>query len=200
MCLSGHDASSPLPQFCINFANEKLQQFFLKFVFKAEEDLYSEEGVRWTRIEYQDNQGCIDLIEKIPTGILRILDETCKKPASAASGSDEGFCTAVAETHRRNDFVMDPRGAGYKKWLSSQAFAVRHFAGDVCYFGEGFCEKNNDTLHTDFTDQAQGPLCPYPVPPAAHHCLPCTPSLPSSPDVGRSTPHPVPPLQDDDWR
>lgn len=51
-------------QLCINFANEKLQQFFLKFIFKAEEDLYREEAVSWTRIEYQDNQGCIDLIEK----------------------------------------------------------------------------------------------------------------------------------------
>ncbi len=39
-------------QLCINFANEKLQQFFLKFIFKAEEDLYREECVSWTRIEY----------------------------------------------------------------------------------------------------------------------------------------------------
>ena len=42
-------------QLCFNFANEKLQQFFLKFIFKAEEDLYTFENVSWTRIEYQDN-------------------------------------------------------------------------------------------------------------------------------------------------
>ena len=29
---------------------------------------------------------------------------------------------------------------------------MRHFAGDVCYVGSGFCDKNNDTLHTDFAD------------------------------------------------
>ncbi len=44
------------PQLCINFANEKLHQFFLRFVFKAEEELYKSEAVAWTRIEYQDNQ------------------------------------------------------------------------------------------------------------------------------------------------
>jgi len=42
---------------------------------QAEEDLYKDECVQWTRIEYQDNQGCIDLIEKSPTGIMRLLDE-----------------------------------------------------------------------------------------------------------------------------
>lgn len=115
--------------------------------------MYRDEAVVWTRIEYQDNQGCIDLIEKSPNGIMRILDETCKKPSSAASGGDQGFCSSVAELHKRNDFFLDPRGAGYKHWLTSQAFAIRHFAGDVCYYGEGFCDKNNDTLHTDFTDQ-----------------------------------------------
>ena len=137
-------------QLCINFANEKLQQFFLRFVFKAEEDLYKSEAVPWTKIEYQDNQGCIDLIEKQPTGVMRILDETCKKPGAAASGGDKGFCQAVADTHRRNDFFMDARGAGQKNYRADEAFAIRHFAGDVCYVGAGFCEKNNDTLHSDF--------------------------------------------------
>ena len=141
-------AINTFEQLCINFANEKLQQFFLKFIFKAEEDLYKEECVSWTRIEYQDNQGCIDLIEKSPTGIMRILDETCKKPNSG----DKNFCESVDQTHRRNDFFMEPRAAGHKQYHNSEAFVVRHFAGDVCYFGEGFCEKNNDTLHSDFAD------------------------------------------------
>ena len=55
-------------QLCINFANEKLQQFFLIFIFKAEETLYTEEELSWTRIEYSDNQGAIDLVEKAPSG------------------------------------------------------------------------------------------------------------------------------------
>ena len=136
-------------QLCINFANEKLQQFFLRFIFKAEESLYYEECVQWTSIEYQDNQGCIDLIEKSPTGIMRLLDEVCKKP----NGSDREFCEAVDHTHKRNDFFMEPRALGRREDTSKDAFVVRHFAGDVCYRGSGFLDKNNDTLHLDFTSR-----------------------------------------------
>ena len=68
-------ATNSFEQLCINFANEKLQQFFLTFVFHAEEALYAAEQLRWTRIEYQDNQGCIELLERAPTGLLRLLDE-----------------------------------------------------------------------------------------------------------------------------
>ena len=45
----------------------------------------------WTKIEYQDNQGCIDLIEKTPTGIMRILDEQCKKPGQDAVKADKAL-------------------------------------------------------------------------------------------------------------
>ena len=143
-------AINTFEQLCINFANEKLHQFFLKFVFKAEEDLYASEAVSWTKIEYQDNQGCIDLIEKSPTGIMRLLDEKCKQPGSDAEKKDKAFCTAVDETHRRNDFFMDARTAGRREFRTDEAFAVRHFAGDVCYVGANFVDKNNDTLHNDF--------------------------------------------------
>ena len=64
-------------QLCINFANEKLQQFFLIFIFKAEETLYTEEELEWTRIEYSDNQGAIDLVEKSPSG------KACLEPGAA---------------------------------------------------------------------------------------------------------------------
>ena len=127
-----------------------MHQFFLKFVFKADEDLYDYEAVSWTKIEYQDNQGCIDLIEKSPTGIMRLLDEKCKQPGSDAEKKDKAFCTAVDETHRRNDFFMDARTAGRREFRTDEAFAVRHFAGDVCYVGANFVDKNNDTLHNDF--------------------------------------------------
>ena len=141
-------------QLCINFANEKLQQFFLRFVFKGEEALYEAEGVAWSKIEYQDNQGCIDLIEKTPTGVLRLLDETCKKPGA----TDKNFGDAVSTTHKSNEFFMEPRacGANYRQHRADEAFAVRHFAGDVCYAVAGFADKNNDTLHADLVGEVRG--------------------------------------------
>ena len=114
----------------------------------AEETIYEEEGVAWTRIEYQDNQGCIDLIEKTPSGIMRLLDEACKKP----NFSDRQLGESLASTHKRCDFYLEPRAAGHKAFRHDEAFVVRHFAGNVCYQVDGFLSKNNDTLGDDFLE------------------------------------------------
>ena len=86
-------------QLCINFANEKLHQFFLKFVFKMEEQIYKEEAIAGIKIDYSDNQPCIDLIERPPMGIFKLLDSMCKTPKA----TDNKFCTsiydAVSYTH-----------------------------------------------------------------------------------------------------
>ena len=67
-------------QLCINFANERLHQFFLRYVFKMEAALYVEECISGVAIEYADNQPTLDLIDKPPLGLFRLLDSTCKTP------------------------------------------------------------------------------------------------------------------------
>ncbi|GFW07635.1 unconventional myosin-Vb [Trichonephila clavipes] len=64
-------------QFCINYANEKLQQQFNMHVFKLEQEEYVREQIEWKLIDFYDNQPCIDLIES-KLGILDLLDEECK--------------------------------------------------------------------------------------------------------------------------
>ena len=65
-------------QFCINFANEKLQQQFTQHVFKLEQDEYVKEEINWSFIDFYDNAPCIDLIENSKTGIIAMLDEECR--------------------------------------------------------------------------------------------------------------------------
>ncbi len=50
-------------QLCINFANEKLQQFFTNHVFKLEIELYKREEIDHSSITFTDNGNVIDLIE-----------------------------------------------------------------------------------------------------------------------------------------
>lgn len=64
-------------QFCINYANEKLQQQFNQHVFKLEQEEYIKEEIEWKMIDFYDNQPCIDLIES-KLGILDLLDEECR--------------------------------------------------------------------------------------------------------------------------
>ncbi|KAL2753928.1 hypothetical protein ACRALDRAFT_1062893 [Sodiomyces alcalophilus JCM 7366] len=131
-----HFAKNSFEQFCINYANEKLQQEFNQHVFKLEQEEYLREEIDWTFIDFSDNQPCIDLIEG-KMGILGLLDEESRLPM----GSDETFVTKLHQHYAgdKNRFFKKPR-------FGKSSFTVCHYAVDVTYESEGFIEKNRDTV------------------------------------------------------
>ncbi|XP_052011714.1 unconventional myosin-Vb [Apodemus sylvaticus] len=124
-------------QFCINYANEKLQQQFNSHVFKLEQEEYMKEQIPWTLIDFYDNQPCIDLIEA-KLGILDLLDEECKVP----KGTDQNWAQKLYERHSNSQHFQKPR-------MSNTAFIVNHFADKVEYLSDGFLEKNRDTVYEE---------------------------------------------------
>eukprot|EP00002_Diphylleia_rotans_P034220 TRINITY_DN7338_c0_g1_i3.p1 TRINITY_DN7338_c0_g1~~TRINITY_DN7338_c0_g1_i3.p1 ORF type:complete len:1175 (-),score=252.33 TRINITY_DN7338_c0_g1_i3:6-3530(-) len=133
-------------QLCINFANEKLQQFFNQQIFRQEQDIYDREGIKYTRIEYDDNQACIDLIEKKVTGILSLLDEESRLP----KGTNQTFTKRVHTTYPNHPYLKAPKVSKTQTLRADEGFSIRHFAGQVLYnTTTGFLEKNNDSLHDD---------------------------------------------------
>ncbi|KAM5342747.1 hypothetical protein ACJ41O_013713 [Fusarium nematophilum] len=131
-----HFAKNSFEQFCINYANEKLQQEFNQHVFKLEQEEYLREEIDWTFIDFSDNQPCIDLIEG-RMGILSLLDEESRLPM----GSDEQFVTKL-----HHNFSTDKHKFYKKPRFGKSAFTVCHYAIDVTYESEGFIEKNRDTV------------------------------------------------------
>ncbi|XP_040914696.1 unconventional myosin-Vb isoform X2 [Toxotes jaculatrix] len=124
-------------QFCINYANEKLQQQFNSHVFKLEQEEYMKEQIPWTLIDFYDNQPCIDLIEA-RLGILDLLDEECKVP----KGTDQNWAQKLYKQHSSSAHFQKPR-------MSNTSFVIIHFADKVEYQCEGFLEKNRDTVYEE---------------------------------------------------
>ncbi|XP_029079621.1 unconventional myosin-VI isoform X1 [Monodon monoceros] len=133
-------------QFCINYCNEKLQQFFNERILKEEQELYQKEGLGVNEVHYVDNQDCIDLIEAKLAGILDILDEENRLPQP----SDQHFTSEVHQKHKDHFRLCIPRKsklAVHRNIRDDEGFIIRHFAGAVCYETTQFVEKNNDALH-----------------------------------------------------
>lgn len=132
-------------QLCINFTNEMLQQHFNKNTFKLEQQLYRSEQIKFTEVEFIDNQPMIDLImSKKPQGILPLLDEEISVP----KGSDKGFREKVIATHAKNKVFKNV-------FKIPNTFAVLHYAGEVNYECTGFLDKNRDRLTDDLLNCVQ---------------------------------------------
>ncbi|KAE9592939.1 putative myosin ATPase [Lupinus albus] len=123
-------------QFCINYANERLQQHFNRHLFKLEQEDYESDGIDWTKIDFEDNQECLDLFEKKPLGLFSLLDEESNLPKT----SDLTFANKLKQHLNAIPCFKGERG---------RAFSVRHYTGEVLYDTNGFLEKNRDLLPSD---------------------------------------------------
>uniref|UniRef100_A0A7N6FGD0 Myosin IXA n=1 Tax=Anabas testudineus TaxID=64144 RepID=A0A7N6FGD0_ANATE len=125
-------------QFCINFANERLQHYFNQHIFKLEQEEYRAEGITWHNIEYSDNSGCINLISKKPTALFHLLDEECNFPQA----SNQTLLDKFKRQHEGNSYIEFPA-------VMEPAFIISHYAGKVKYGVKDFREKNTDHMRPD---------------------------------------------------
>ncbi|XP_042360382.1 unconventional myosin-XV [Plectropomus leopardus] len=134
-------AFNSFEQLCINYANEYLQFFFNRIVFREEQEEYSREQIPWQDIPFSDNQPCIDLIAAKPHGILRILDDQCCFPQA----TDHTFLQKCHYHHGNNPLYMKPK-------MPHPEFTIKHFAGRVTYQVYKFLDKNYDQVRQDVLD------------------------------------------------
>ncbi|XP_063071714.1 myosin heavy chain, fast skeletal muscle-like [Engraulis encrasicolus] len=130
-----------LEQLCINFTNEKLQQFFNHTMFVLEQEEYKKDGIVWEFIDFgMDLAACIELIEK-PLGIFSILEEECMFPKA----SDTTFKGKLYDQHLGKTKCFEkPKPA---KGKAEAHFSLVHYAGTVDYNITGWLDKNKDPLN-----------------------------------------------------
>lgn len=129
-------------QLCINYTNEKLQQFFNHHMFVLEQEEYAREQIEWQFIDFgKDLQPTIDLIEMTnPIGIFSCLDEDCVMPKA----TDKSF---TEKLHG----LWDRKTAKYRASRLSQGFVLTHYAAEVEYTTNDWLEKNKDPLNDNIT-------------------------------------------------
>ncbi|KAH7883110.1 glycosyltransferase family 2 protein [Phlebopus sp. FC_14] len=140
-----------LDQFCVNFANERLQNFVQKRLFEAHIDEYQTEGISRLvpSVPYFDNAECVRLLQNKPGGLIHIMDDQARR------------------SHKKTDHTMVE--AFGKRWGNHSSFkvgsvdrsgfptfTVNHFNGPVTYSAEGFLERNLDALNPDFVSLLRG--------------------------------------------
>ncbi|KUF99223.1 hypothetical protein AM588_10011287 [Phytophthora nicotianae] len=144
-------------QLCINYTNEMLQQQFNQHVFVYEQEVYVEEGIDFSRLEFKDNGPCLDLIDKKPLGILPLLDE---QGMLGRRASDENFIQKLHQTHLPKGKVPEGSTIYYSKpRFATDEFVIHHYAGEVTYNVNGFLEKNDDSLHNDLISLMDSSKC-----------------------------------------
>ncbi|MED6231507.1 Myosin-7 [Ataeniobius toweri] len=128
-------------QLCINYTNEKLQQFFNHHMFVLEQEEYKKEGIIWEFIDFgMDLAACIELIEK-PMGIMSILEEECMFPKA----SDATFKAKLYDNHLgKSPNFQKPRVV---KGKPEAHFSLVHYAGTVDYNISNWLVKNKDPLN-----------------------------------------------------
>lgn len=136
-------------QFCINYANERLQQHFNRHLFKLEQEEYIQDGIDWAKVDFEDNKDCLNLFEKKPLGLLSLLDEESTFP----NGTDLTFANKLKQHLNSNPCFRGER---------DKSFTVSHYAGEVIYDTTGFLEKNRDLLHLDSIELLSSCSCHLP--------------------------------------
>ncbi|KAF8513208.1 glycosyltransferase family 2 protein [Gautieria morchelliformis] len=148
---SSASRSNSLDQFCVNFANERLQYWVQRQLFENHTDEYNAEGISRLvpQLPYFDNAECVRLITNKPGGLIHIMDDQARRqPKKTDHTMVEAFAKRWGNHSSFKVGTMDRSGF--------PTFTVNHFNGPVTYSAENFLERNSDALNPDFVSLLRG--------------------------------------------
>ena len=131
-------------QLCINYANERLQQRYVKDNFLQVMEEYTAEGIKIFDFALVDNSAVLDLLEGPRSGLIDALNEECMRP----KGTYQAFVYNAKRIHSNSrKMLIDRLHRPYE-------FGILHFAGAVTYDATKFVQSNTDLIPPDLLECA----------------------------------------------
>ena len=135
-------------QLCINYANEMLQQLFIRLVLKQQQEEYIREEIEWVEIQYHNNEPICQLVEG-RNGMLTLLEDAAG--GGLGKATDQSLLEALDTRFDQNGLYSSRRKDPHDKSLDhGHQFRIKHYAGDVTYSIMGFIDKSKDLVFQDF--------------------------------------------------
>ncbi|XP_044759858.1 unconventional myosin-XIX-like isoform X2 [Coccinella septempunctata] len=123
-------------QLCINYANERLQQFYMNDYFNKQVNYMYEKCEKIVKYDMSKYNKRISLLDGT-ISVFGILNEEC---LVKRYNTDRFIATRLSNCLRKNDFFID------RKDYRSTKFSIRHYAGVVEYDSRSMVGKNRDKL------------------------------------------------------
>lgn len=143
--------SNSLDQFCVNFANERLQNWMHTKLFESHVQEYTSEGISHmvSQVPHFDNSECMRLLQNQPGGLIHIMDDQAKRAPKKTNQS-------MVEAFQKRWGNHSSFKAGGTDRTGFPTFTVNHFNGPVTYSSDNFIERNLDALNPDFVSLLRG--------------------------------------------
>ena len=138
---------------CSNWANEKLQNYILRYVFQSSGIEYSQDGFDLPSVNFVDNSPCIDFFDQPRHGFIDIINSFSKK--QVAVKDEHSTNRAILETTVKYQSGNDSFELK-KAETGATYFVIQHFTGPQSYQPDGFIECNRDVLNPDFVSLFKG--------------------------------------------
>lgn len=127
-----------LEQLCINYANERLQQYYVVNFLKLQKDELAQQGIEWEGLSIDETANCLQDLDSPQRSVFSFLNEECR--LNRADGVTHFHNRITDQMHGRSYLTM-PR-----LQKKSRSFVVKHFAGDVNYNVNELVFKNRDDV------------------------------------------------------
>lgn len=139
-------------QFCVNYANERMYNFFSNRIFQVDNAEFETEMIQVPEVPYSGNTDCVELLERPGRGICAIYNKMSEKTISGKRMyTDFNAVDAIVKYNSENPSLAIKTSSS-----GARQFSIQHFPGEVTYDPSEFITKNNNQLLVDFISLFRG--------------------------------------------